>query len=287
MKTRIITSIVAIIFMCCVLALFNTVVFDIVICLICLLGIHEIYKAFDLKAPYIFAGFVPYVFIVMLTRYGFASKALLPISYVLALYLAVCVIFNSQKIDFAKLGGMVTYSAIVTLCFYSFIYLKRLLPHVRYNYDAIYFIVLICAFAWGGDSMAYFVGRACGKHKMAPHVSPHKTWEGAVGGVIGSMLLGVIVTVIYGAMHGLVVGIKLESLGWKYYLFIALLGGVASILGIFGDLFASAIKRQQGIKDYGTIFPGHGGVMDRFDSVTFIAPLVCIGVTFVFYYFKA
>ena len=135
--------------------------------------------------------------------------------------------------------------------------------------------------------MAYFVGRACGKHKMAPHVSPHKTWEGAVGGVIGSMLLGVIVTVIYGAMHGLVVGIKLESLGWKYYLFIALLGGVASILGIFGDLFASAIKRQQGIKDYGTIFPGHGGVMDRFDSVTFIAPLVCIGVTFVFYYFKA
>ncbi|MFV0411989.1 MAG: phosphatidate cytidylyltransferase, partial [Oscillospiraceae bacterium] len=72
----------------------------------------------------------------------------------------------------------------------------------------------------------------------------------------------------------------------SYYIVIALLGGVASVLGIVGDLFASAIKRQRNIKDYGTIFPGHGGVLDRFDSVLFIAPLVTFVVRVLFYHFK-
>ena len=73
-------------------------------------------------------------------------------------------------------------------------------------------------------------------------------------------------------------------LGWRYYVVVVLLGGFGSLLGIVGDLFASVIKRQCGIKDYGTIFPGHGGILDRFDSVMFIAPFVTMVITAVFYY---
>ena len=151
-----------------------------------------------------------------------------------------------------------------------------------YGNDAIYFILLILCFAWGGDTAAYFTGRAFGKHKLAPRVSPHKTVEGAVGGVLGSMLAGVLLTFVYNQLSG---RFDLFSINVtvRHYLVLLVLGAVASVLGIFGDLFASAVKRQAGIKDYGTIFPGHGGILDRFDSVMFIAPFVSIAVRSFFY----
>ena len=126
-----------------------------------------------------------------------------------------------------------------------------------------------------------------GKHKLAPVVSPHKTVEGAVGGVVGSMLLGVAVTLVYTSVFGKLIGVPMARLGFSYYGIILILGAIGAVLGILGDLFASAVKRQCNIKDYGTIFPGHGGILDRFDSVMFIAPFVCIVVTFVFYYFAS
>ena len=152
-----------------------------------------------------------------------------------------------------------------------------------YQYDAVYFILLTLCFAWGGDSTAYFVGRFFGKHKLAPVVSPNKTVEGAVGGVLGSVVLGVAATAIYQAVSGRFVSLTVE-VNVKHYLLIALLGVFASILGILGDLFASAIKRQVGLKDYGTIFPGHGGILDRFDSVMFVAPFVAFIVRYFFYF---
>ncbi|MEG1873245.1 MAG: phosphatidate cytidylyltransferase [Ruthenibacterium sp.] len=287
MKTRLITSAVGIGVLITVLCLFDTIVFDLVIAVICLIAIHEIYKAFHFeKALYIYIGFVPYTLLIMLSNFELVRAWILPVSYVFALYLAICVILNSQTINFGKLAGMALFSSVVILCFFSLIYLKRLLPPERYNFDAIYFILLILGFAWGGDSAAYFTGRALGKHKLAPVVSPHKTVEGAIGGVLGSMLLGVLVTLGYTLFFGKIAGITIESLGIRYYLAIMVLGGIGSVLGILGDLFASAVKRQCDIKDYGTIFPGHGGVLDRFDSVMFIAPFVAMVVTVVFYSFR-
>lgn len=130
------------------------------------------------------------------------------------------------------------------------------------------------AFAWGGDTFAYFTGRLFGKHKLAPLVSPHKTVEGAIGGILGSGLVGVLCTVAARGLTGHAAG---SMFG---YIAVFLLGMGCSVLGILGDLFASAIKLQLGIKDYGTIFPGHGGIMDRFDSVLFITPLVALAVWF-------
>lgn len=101
---------------------------------------------------------------------------------------------------------------------------------------------------------------------------------------MGKRLLGVVVTAAIQRCTA-ACRVPLDTLGWRYYVVVVLLGGFGSLLGIVGDLFASVIKRQCGIKDYGTIFPGHGGIMDRFDSVLFIAPFVAMVVTAVFYYF--
>ncbi|MBR6258404.1 MAG: phosphatidate cytidylyltransferase [Lachnospiraceae bacterium] len=119
--------------------------------------------------------------------------------------------------------------------------------------------------AWGSDTCAYFTGVIFGKHKITPRLSPKKSVEGCIGGVIGAGLLGL----IYGLILKHLGRIPAESL-WAY----PLLGTCGSVVGQIGDLAASAIKRDFGIKDYGKVIPGHGGVMDRFDSVIFTAPLI-------------
>ena len=128
----------------------------------------------------------------------------------------------------------------------------------------------------------YFAGRAFGRHKLAPIVSPHKTVEGAVGGVLGSMAAGCVLTLVYSLLSKTYNVLSIHVLA-RHYMVLLGMGAVASVLGILGDLFASAVKRQAGIKDYGTIFPGHGGILDRFDSVMFIAPFVSIAVRYFFY----
>ncbi len=130
-----------------------------------------------------------------------------------------------------------------------------MLPFAEYRYDAIYFILLILCFAWGGDTAAYFAGRAFGRHKLAPIVSPHKTVEGAVGGVLGSMAAGCVLTLSTRCCRPNTTSSAFRCSA-KHYLVLLGMGAVASVLGILGDLFASSVKRQVGIKDYGTIFPG-------------------------------
>ena len=282
MKTRIVTSVVGIVVLFAVMALFQTPVFEAIIALITLIALHEIYKAVDLgkAGKMVFAGFVPFTFLIMYSGMAWANALLLPLTFAFVLYLACCVIRHSQTIDIGKLGAMALFGGMVMFCFYSFVYLKHSLPLLEYGDDALYFIFLILGFAWGGDSAAYFAGRFFGRHKLAPVVSPNKTVEGAVGGILGSVLLGLVITAIYDVIAG---HLAVEDFTAYHYLLICILAAVSSVLGILGDLFASAVKRQCGIKDYGTIFPGHGGVMDRFDSVMFIAPFLTIGVTMAFY----
>ena len=132
----------------------------------------------------------------------------------------------------------------------SYIYLTRNLPDGKF----IVWLIFLCS--WGCDTCAYAVGMLIGKHKMAPVLSPKKSVEGGIGGVVGAMLLGL----IYAAATG---GPKLAY---------AIICGGGALISMVGDLAASAIKRNQGIKDYGKLIPGHGGILDRFDSVIFTAP---------------
>lgn len=288
MKTRVITAAVGLVFLAGLMCLFDTILFDIVVSGICILAIHEVYNAMGLRGRWgVYLPFVPFTLLIMLSNSLKVRNAVLPLAFLFALYLCVYVVVQHNQVEFVKLGGLVFFSGVILLCFYSLIYLKRLLPSSQYQGDAVYFILLILCFAWGGDTAAYFAGRRFGKHKLAPVVSPNKTVEGAIGGVLGSILLGLGLTAVYGAVSQRMDFFTNSKIGALLYILLAFMAAIASVLGILGDLFASAVKRQCGIKDYGTIFPGHGGILDRFDSVMFIAPFVTVVLTFVFYHFRS
>ena len=285
MKTRIITAIVGIIVLIGVMFTFNTLIFNLVIAAITLIAIHEIYNAlgFTKKDWLMYAALVPYTLLVMTSNYMVMRRLVMPVSFVLVTFYAIYLVVRNGTISYQKASGLLVFSGIVIFCFYSFIRLKELLPVEQFGYDAVFFILLILCFAWGGDTCAYFAGRAFGKHKLCPVVSPKKTVEGAIGGVLGTMVFGVVATLIYSVAADRMEAFTRSNIGVSMYVIIALLGCVAAVLGIYGDLFASVVKRQCGIKDYGTIFPGHGGILDRFDSVMFIAPFVTMVITAVFY----
>jgi len=135
---------------------------------------------------------------------------------------------------------------------------------IRQVYD-LWLVWLIFIAAWGCDTGAYFVGRAIGKRKLAPVISPKKTVEGAIGGVVIAASLCVLYALILNHF-------EIWLFDSHYYLWFAAFGAFGAVLGQAGDLSASAVKRKVGIKDYGNIMPGHGGVLDRFDSIIFVAP---------------
>lgn len=126
-----------------------------------------------------------------------------------------------------------------------------------------FYILIPLVLAFSADSGAYFAGVAFGKHKMAPVISPKKTWEGFVGGIFAAMLIMLIYTVVLQKAFDLQVN----------YAAAVLFGAFGSVTSVIGDLVFSVIKRQTGIKDYGNLLPGHGGVLDRFDSMCLVAPL--------------
>lgn len=285
MKTRVITAVVGLAVLALVMFAFNTVVFNLIVCAITIVAIHEVYSAvgFGKKELPLFLVLIPYTLLIMLSHTPVVRGMVLPSSFIILVFYAIYLVVMNGTVSFAKASGLVMYSGIIIYCFYSLIHLKQILPVEKYQYDAVFFILLILCFAWGGDTCAYFAGRAFGKHKLCPVVSPNKTVEGAVGGVLGTMAFGVLATVIYSVVADRTDVFTRSNFGVSMYLIIALLGIVAAVLGIYGDLFASVVKRQCGIKDYGTIFPGHGGILDRFDSVMFIAPFVTMVVTMAFY----
>ncbi len=141
----------------------------------------------------------------------------------------------------------------------SCIYLVRSLPYGEYSVWMIFISSWIC------DTCAYFVGVFLGKHKMSPKLSPKKSIEGAIGGIVGSALVG--------ALYGYLIVAPVmgnPNVTWAF----VLISAIGAVISQVGDLAASAIKRNHEIKDYGKLIPGHGGIMDRFDSVIFTAPMI-------------
>lgn len=141
----------------------------------------------------------------------------------------------------------------------SYIYKVRMLENGEL------FVWLIFIGAWGSDTCAYCVGIMIGKHKIAPKLSPKKSLEGCIGGVLGAALLGLLYATVF---QGKITGTYNPQLAF------AVVGAASSVISQIGDLAASAIKRNHDIKDYGKLIPGHGGILDRFDSIIFTAPIV-------------
>jgi phosphatidate cytidylyltransferase len=187
----------------------------------------------------------------------------LPLALLLMIALLACYVLAFPAFRFDQIAAG----------FFGFFYVTMMLSYVyqiRALKDGGLFVVLLFLSSWGNDTLAYCAGRLFGRHKMSPHLSPKKTIEGAVGGVVGAGLLGFLYSLIVRNM------ISTDYSLCLIFTLVCLIGGLISIIG---DLGASAIKRNYNIKDYGTLIPGHGGILDRFDSVIFIAPMI--------YYFLA
>ena len=207
----------------------------------------------------VLAGLIPF--------WVFVGERMLPALVTLFLYVVLlfAVAMKSHyTVTMEKMGGSFFLSIVIPYFLSTFIRIREM-PDWRY------YILLPFVVAWLSDAFALFAGMAFGKHKLAPELSPKKTVEGAVGGVAGS----VAATLIYGFVMSACFGAAAVRYG--LLILYALLGAVVAQ---FGDLAFSYIKRQYDIKDYGTIFPGHGGVLDRFDSVIFCAPLLEILIVY-------
>ena len=169
-------------------------------------------------------------------------------------------------------GGTVTFShiaaALLAICAVPYAFSCFLLIYEMVDHRA--YVLLPLLFSFCSDTAAFFAGRAFGRHKLAPKVSPHKTVEGAVGGLLGNALGGVVFALTINRCFG-------ESLD---YLGIAVVGVLCSVIAQLGDLSFSLIKREFGVKDYGRIFLEHGGVLDRFDSVIFVAPVLTMALAY-------
>lgn len=176
-------------------------------------------------------------------------------------------IFMLIALMFAYVFGFSKYHANQVMnTYFSLIYAPVMLSFVfltRQLENGIYLVWMIFISSWISDTCAYLVGVMIGKHKLAPVLSPKKSIEGAVGGVVGAAAVGA----LFGAYLDSVLYLE------NFAVILAIVGGVGSVISQVGDLAASAIKRNHDIKDYGKLIPGHGGIMDRFDSVIFTAPI--------------
>ena len=252
-KTRLISGIVLVIIALATIISGSWILFFTLLA-VSLIGMRELYKVMKVSDEHVtvlelvgYLGAVLY-YIAMKADFGNYGTMAIIISMILILFVYVFGYpkYHVEQVMAAFFG--VVYVAVML----SFIYLTRSLP------DGKFLVWLIFLCSWGCDTCAYCVGMLIGKHKMAPVLSPKKSIEGAVGGVAGAALLGV----IYAAAT--------QGKMAEY----ALICAVGALISMVGDLAASAIKRNQNIKDYGKLIPGHGGILDRFDSVIITAPVI-------------
>ena len=282
MKQRLITAGVLLCVLAAVLFTSGTVAFPFVASFFCAFAVFEMQRCLGtLKKPQIF---IPSMLLAILLPAatllvgGFGEGLLLRTAtvnaramYLLAFfgcfvlymfYLFAAAIFGRRSISFSEIAVAFLTTFYITLSFAA-------IPLVRFGTNGQYYYLLCFLGPWITDSFAYFTGVFFGRHKLIPEISPKKTIEGSIGGIVfcvtSFLLFGVIVGNLLGSTPN--------------YLVLGALGFLVAVVAQLGDLLASLIKREHDVKDYSKIFPGHGGVLDRFDSVIATAPLLLIACT--------
>ena len=256
-KTRLLSGIVLVIVALALIITGNDILLA-GVGIISLIGLYEIYRVFQMEKS--IAGIMGYLAAVLfymdLKWNFFPDILLLVIGFLIVLMFVYVFSYPKYKTEQMMAAFFGVFYVAVML---SYVYQTRMLE------TGVYIVWLIFLCSWGCDTCAYCVGVLIGKHKMAPVLSPKKSWEGAVGGIVGSALL----TVIYGLVFQHAMGTT-----GKDILVMEGICAVGAVISMIGDLTASAIKRNYEIKDYGKLIPGHGGILDRFDSVIFTAPVI-------------
>ena len=270
MKTRIISGIIMGVIVACVLALgflVQPIIITLAVALIAAGAVYElIHNAAGIKSKIAVSGSIIFAFLYVVFSdnsvfvkpyYSLWLSPELVNSLLLIYFLfAVIIILKNHK-DF-DLGKIVSLFALPLPYAYAFSCLSSVIKHP----DGIYYLLLLLNFSSVCDMGAYFVGVTMGKHKLCPNLSPKKTVEGAVGGIVSSIVVTVIISLCFA-----------KSLVIPMILTIPF-----CVLGMLGDLFASAIKRSVGLKDYSNLIPGHGGILDRVDSIIMIAPFLYFAI---------
>lgn len=264
-KERAISSVVLVII--AVLVFYTgSVATGIVFCLVALKGLNELLRVYKLEQSgfgILAYGMTVCYYILLMTGY---EKYALPAIILYLLLVLTVYVFTFPKYK----------DTDIMAAFLSFIYVSVMLSYV-YQIRAIspaggVLVYLIFVSSWINDVCAYLVGVTLGKHKMTPKLSPKKSVEGFIGGIVGAGIVGG----VFGAVYPILVHPMEHSI-----VIFALIGAVGAFPAVIGDLTASAIKRNHDVKDYGHLIPGHGGIMDRFDSVIFTAPIVYYMLTIV------
>ena len=230
---------------------------------ISLIGMQELYKVMKVREDHFnaleIAGYLGAVIYYVLMSLDFEKYGMMGVIISFMMFMFVYV-FTYPKFKAEQV--MPAFFAIVYVgVMLSYVYQTRMLDGGKFHV----WLIFLCS--WGCDTCAYAVGKLLGKHKLAPVLSPKKSIEGAVGGVAGAALIGFLYA--WGLQKAGVTAISDDAI-WAF----PLISGVGAVLSQLGDLAASGIKRDHNIKDYGRLIPGHGGIMDRFDSVIVTAPLI-------------
>ena len=263
MITRIITALVLGVVILAPAVIFSgTPVLPIICAIMCTIGVYEIVKCF--KAHNSYALLVPSMALGLcmpiFARYTFSGNtifALAVLVLVYAFYMFSLTVFTNNKISIDEISKVVVMTVYISVGF-SCIVLLRDLPSGQF----LFFLTFLAA--WTTDVFAYFTGYLFGKHKLSPVISPKKTIEGSIGGT----LLCTAAFVIYSLIINHFFELQTNAIMF------GIIGFSSSIVSQIGDLLASAAKRKYDTKDYGHIFPGHGGVLDRFDSIIAVAPIL-------------
>ena len=258
MKRRFITAGIIIVVLTAVLFLSKFLVYPLVIALLSLVAVFELLKVLDMHKrlvvaipSYLIAYALPTICYFVDPTYQ--HDYLLITAYVLVgfmLYLFGVSVFTKGKMSFSAISSIFMVVVYVIASFTS-------MSMIRYIPYGLFCLGIILISAWICDSFAYLVGYFFGKHKLIPEISPKKTVEGAIGGVVFATL-GL-------NLYGLIIELVTETT--VSYITLTVLGVVLSVVSQLGDLIASVIKREHNVKDFGNFMPGHGGIMDRFDSI--------------------
>lgn len=225
---------------------------------ISLIGMSEIYKVLKIQNSFLGAvGYIAAIVYYVLIRIGKTDMiTMLTIAFLIVLMAVFVFCYPKYRSEQVMLGFFGLFYVAFML---SYVYQIRMLEQGAF----LVWLVFLCS--WGCDTCAYCVGVTLGKHKLAPVLSPKKSIEGAIGGVLGAALLG--------GVYAFAINRFAQGTDANVVVY-ALICGIGGIISQVGDLAASAIKRNHDIKDYGKLIPGHGGILDRFDSVIITAPII-------------
>lgn len=271
MKQRILTAVIGIALLLVVLFFFDTWIFNIAVSLVSAVAVYEILQAakYDKNKLLVVVCLLFVLLVPFFRTPGFNLMSRIAILVYILLLFGI-MLYRHQTVRFEQIGVAFMASVLIPFSLSSMIYMRD-----QFARDGLFYIMLVFAGAWMTDTGGYFIGRFFGKHKLSPTVSPNKTVEGAVGGIV--------FCVGFYLLMGLCYDLFMKSQGTAveiHYLQMGLLAIPIALIGMLGDLAASLVKRQCGVKDFGTIFPGHGGVMDRFDSILFVAPALYVALQF-------